>query len=131
MVADSENQERQRLLRNERREKAKSPLSLRHVPEEVRRAIRVRAAMHGRSGEAEIRGIPEKAAKTEGRIKLGSLLASSVREAGRRSPAVPASDAGHSLPGSFAPSRSGFPCGVLFLCSRAAPGVDTVGIGGG
>jgi plasmid stability protein len=44
--------------------------------------LRVRAAIHGRSAEAEIRDILEKAAKPEGRVKLGSLLASIGREAG-------------------------------------------------
>ena len=43
--------------------------------------MRVRAAQHGRSAEAEIRDILEKAAKPEGRVKLGSLLASIGREA--------------------------------------------------
>jgi plasmid stability protein len=38
--------------------------------------------MHGRSAEAEIRDILEKAAKPEGRLKLGSLLASIAHEAG-------------------------------------------------
>lgn len=57
-------------------------ITIRNVPDEVHRAIRVRAAMHGRSAEAEIRDILEKAAKPEGRLKLGSLLASIAREAG-------------------------------------------------
>jgi plasmid stability protein len=42
----------------------------------------VRAAEHGRSTEAEIRDILEKAAKPEGRIKLGSLLTAIGRDAG-------------------------------------------------
>jgi plasmid stability protein len=57
-------------------------ITIRNVPDEVHRAIRVRAAMHGRSAEAEIRAILEQAAKPEGRLKLGSLLASIAREAG-------------------------------------------------
>jgi plasmid stability protein len=57
-------------------------ITIRNVPDEVHRAIRVRAAMHGRSAEAEIRVILEQAAKPEGRLKLGSLLASIAREAG-------------------------------------------------
>mgnify|MGYP003379213456 FL=1 len=57
-------------------------ITIRNVPDEVHRAIRVRAAMHGRSAEAEIRDILEQAAKPEGRLKLGSLLASIAREAG-------------------------------------------------
>jgi plasmid stability protein len=57
-------------------------ITVRNVPDEVHRAIRVRAAMHGRSAEAEIRSILEQAAKPEGRLKLGALLTSIAREAG-------------------------------------------------
>lgn len=57
-------------------------ITIRNVPDDVHRAIRVRAAIHGRSTEAEIRNILEQAAKPEGRLKLGSLLASIAREAG-------------------------------------------------
>lgn len=57
-------------------------ITIRNVPDEVHRAIRVRAALHGRSAEAEIRDILEQAAKPEGRLMLGSLLMSIAREAG-------------------------------------------------
>lgn len=57
-------------------------ITIRNIPEEVRRALRMRAAMHGRSTEAEVRDILAMAAKPEGRIKLGSLLTSIGREAG-------------------------------------------------
>jgi plasmid stability protein len=57
-------------------------LTIRNLSEETHRALRVRAAGHGRSTEAEIRDILEKAAKPEGRIKLGSLLAAIGRDAG-------------------------------------------------
>lgn len=57
-------------------------LTIRHVPDEVHRAIRARAASHGRSAEAEIRDILEQAAKPAGRLKLGSLLVGIAREAG-------------------------------------------------
>jgi len=50
-------------------------ITVRNVPDEVHRALRVRAAQHGRSAEAEIREILENAVQPEGRIKLGSLLA--------------------------------------------------------
>jgi antitoxin FitA len=56
-------------------------LTVRNLPEEVRRALRVRAAAHGRSTEAEVRAILEEAAKPEGRVKLGSLLADVGRRA--------------------------------------------------
>jgi plasmid stability protein len=57
-------------------------VNIRNLPDEVHRAIRIQAAHHGRSTEAEIRDILERAAKPEGRVKLGSLLASMAREVG-------------------------------------------------
>ncbi len=59
-----------------------SSITVRNVPEEVHRALRVRAALHGRSTEAEIRSILETAVKPEGRILLGSLLVEIGREVG-------------------------------------------------
>lgn len=56
-------------------------ITVRNVPDEVHRAIRVRAARHGRSAEAEIREILESAVRPEGRVKLGSLLAGIGRKA--------------------------------------------------
>lgn len=57
-------------------------VNVRNLPDEVHRAIRVQAAQHGRSTEAEIRDILERAVRPEGRVKLGSFLASIAREAG-------------------------------------------------
>lgn len=57
-------------------------ITVRNLPEETHRALRVRAAMAGRSTEAEIRAILECAARPEGRIKLGSLLAEIGQQAG-------------------------------------------------
>jgi plasmid stability protein len=57
-------------------------LTVRNLPEEVHRALRVRAALHGRSTEAEVRAILEEAMKPEGRIRLGSLLAAIGQRAG-------------------------------------------------
>lgn len=56
-------------------------LTVRNLPEEVHRALRVRAAVHGRSTEAEVRAILEEAVKPEGRVRLGSLLADIGRQA--------------------------------------------------
>jgi len=50
-------------------------ITVRNVSDEVFRAIRIRAAQHGRSIEAEMREILESAVKPEGRVELGSLLA--------------------------------------------------------
>ncbi|WP_412852252.1 FitA-like ribbon-helix-helix domain-containing protein [Ectothiorhodospira shaposhnikovii] len=56
-------------------------LTVRNLPNEVHRALRVRAALHGRSMEAEVREILEAAVAPEGRIKLGSLLADIGKQA--------------------------------------------------
>ncbi len=55
---------------------------VRNLSEETHRALKVRAARHGRSTEAEIRAILESAVRVKGRIRLGSLLAEIGREAG-------------------------------------------------
>ena len=57
-------------------------LTVRNLSDDVHRALRVLAAQHGRSTEAEVRDILEKATKPAGRLKLGSLLTSIAREAG-------------------------------------------------
>ena len=56
-------------------------LTVRNLPAEVHRALRVRAARHGHSMEAEVREILEAAVAPEGRVKLGSLLADIGRRA--------------------------------------------------
>jgi len=57
-------------------------LTVRNLSDEAHRALRVRAAQHGRSTEAEVRDILETTVRPPGRVKLGSLLASIAREAG-------------------------------------------------
>jgi plasmid stability protein len=57
-------------------------LTVRNLPVEVHRALRVRAAQHGRSTEAEVREILAAAVKPEGRVRLGDALASLGREIG-------------------------------------------------
>lgn len=57
-------------------------VTIRNLPDEVHRALRVRAAHHDRSTEAEIRQILENAARPPKRVKLGSLLASIAHDAG-------------------------------------------------
>jgi len=59
-----------------------SSITIRNLPEATHRALRVRAAMAGRSTEAEVRAILESIARPEGRIKLGSLLAEIGQQAG-------------------------------------------------
>lgn len=55
-------------------------LTVRNVPAEVHRALRVRAALRGRSTEAEIRSILEDAVLQKGRVQLGSMLYSVGRQ---------------------------------------------------
>lgn len=50
-------------------------VTVRNLPEETHRALRLRAAQHGRSTEAEIRLILEDAVRPESRVKIGSALA--------------------------------------------------------
>ena len=49
-------------------------VTIRGVPEEVHRAIRVRAEKHGHSLQAEMREILTNAVKSKDRVKLGDLL---------------------------------------------------------
>ena len=55
-------------------------VTVRNLPDEVHRALRVRAATHGRSTEAEIRDILESTVCPSERLRLGTALA----ELGRR-----------------------------------------------
>ncbi len=49
-------------------------LTVRNLPDEVHRALRLRATQHGRSTEAEVRAILESVVKPPERVKLGALL---------------------------------------------------------
>src|SRR5699024_5920304 len=51
-------------------------LTVRNVPDEAHRALRVRATQHGRSAEAEVREILSAALVPDRRILLGNALAS-------------------------------------------------------
>ena len=55
-------------------------VTVRNLPDEVHRALRVRASMHGRSTEAEIRSILEATVRPPERLRLGTALT----ELGRR-----------------------------------------------
>lgn len=50
-------------------------LTVRNLPDDVHRALRLRAALHGRSTEAEVRDILAIAVKPESRLRLGDALA--------------------------------------------------------
>ena len=57
-------------------------VTVRNLPDEVHRALRVRAALHGRSTEAEIREILETTVQPAERLRLGTALAELGRRAG-------------------------------------------------
>ena len=57
-------------------------LTVRNLPDEVHRALRVRAAQHGRSTEAEVREILSAAVKPADRVLLGDALAALGRDLG-------------------------------------------------
>ena len=57
-------------------------VTVRNLSDETHRALRVRAAMHGHSTEAEIRAILDNTVRPDNRVKLGSLLAKIGLEVG-------------------------------------------------
>ncbi|MCA3730214.1 MAG: plasmid stabilization protein [Phenylobacterium sp.] len=57
-------------------------VTIRNLPEEVHRALKVRAALHDRSTEAEMRAILEAAVRPDGRLRLGTALSEASRELG-------------------------------------------------
>ncbi len=77
-------------------------VTVRNLSEDTHRALRVRAALHGRSTEAEIRDILDKAARPVPAVRIGDALAQLGRRAGltdeelsviqnarQKSPAIP------------------------------------------
>ena len=57
-------------------------VTIRNLPEATHRALKVRAAHHGRSTEAEMREILETAVRAQGRLLIGSLLSQRSRKIG-------------------------------------------------
>ncbi len=57
-------------------------LTVRNLPDDVHRALRVQAAQHGHSTEAEVREILANAVKPEARVRLGDALAELGRKVG-------------------------------------------------
>jgi plasmid stability protein len=66
---------------------------IRNLSEAAHRALKVRAARHNRSAEAEMRAILEAAARPEGRPRLGSALAAMSRKIGLANADIEALDA--------------------------------------
>lgn len=61
---------------------AMAMLTIRNLPDDVHRALRVQAALHGRSTEAEVREILATAVKPEARVRMGDALAALGRKIG-------------------------------------------------
>lgn len=57
-------------------------VTIRNLFEEAHRALKVRAAQHNRSAEAEMRAILEAAVRPEGRLRLGTALSEIGRKYG-------------------------------------------------
>lgn len=57
-------------------------VTIRNLSDEAHRALKVRAAQHNRSAEAEMRAILESAARPDGRIRVGTALAEMSRDIG-------------------------------------------------
>ncbi len=57
-------------------------VTIRNLSDEAHRALKVRAAGHNRSAEAEMRAILESAVRPEGRLRLGTALAEMSRKIG-------------------------------------------------
>lgn len=57
-------------------------LTVRNLPDDVHRALRMLAAQHGRSTEAEVREILALAVKPEARLRVGDALAALGRKIG-------------------------------------------------
>jgi antitoxin FitA len=57
-------------------------VTIRNLSDETHRALKLRAAQHNRSTEAEMRAILESAVLPEGRLKLGTALAEIGRKHG-------------------------------------------------
>jgi antitoxin FitA len=57
-------------------------LTVRNLPDEVHRALKIRAAQKGRSTEAEVREILAVAVKPENRLLMGDFLSKLGRDAG-------------------------------------------------
>lgn len=75
-----------------------SAITIRNLSDETHRALRIRAARHGRSTEAEARAILDEAVRPAGRLRMGTALVRLFRPLGGveldldrdRTPAEPA-----------------------------------------
>jgi antitoxin FitA len=73
-------------------------ITIRNLPEEVHRALKLRAAQHNRSTEAEIRAILEAVARPKERLQVGTALAKRSRKIGLTNADVEALQRGDKRP---------------------------------
>lgn len=69
-------------------------VTIHNLSEEAHRALKVRAARHNRSTEAEMRAILEAAVRPEGRLRLGTALSEMSRKIGLTNADVDALEGG-------------------------------------
>ncbi|HVL72795.1 MAG TPA: plasmid stabilization protein [Beijerinckiaceae bacterium] len=67
-------------------------VTIRDLSDEAHRALKMRAARHNRSPEAEMRAILEAAVRPEGRLRLGTALSDMSRRIGLTNADVEALD---------------------------------------
>ncbi len=67
-------------------------VTIRNLSDSTHRALKVRAAQHGRSAEAEMRDILETAVRPDTRLRLGTTLAERSRRLGLTNEDVDALD---------------------------------------
>lgn len=70
-------------------------VTIRNLSDATHRALKVRAAQHGRSAEAEMRDILETAVRPDTRLRLGSALAERSRRLGLTNEDVAALEQAH------------------------------------
>jgi len=79
---------------------AMGSLNVRNLSDEIHRALRIQAARHGRSMEAEVRAILDEAVSPKGKLGLGSMLAAIGRDLGGVDLDI-ARDRAHAEPANF------------------------------
>lgn len=80
-------------------------VTIRNLPDEIHRALKIRAAQHHRSTEAEVRAILEAAVRPAGRVLIGTLLADQSREMGLTNEDVEALEQGIEQSGDRRPAE--------------------------
>jgi plasmid stability protein len=71
-----------------------SAVTIRNLSEETHRALKLRAARHGRSTEAEMRAILDEAVRPAERVRLGTAMAERSRRIGLTNEDVEALEGG-------------------------------------